>query len=419
LPSVSISSLGATDWLLSGAVVVVGVVVFVGLSRFRGSDEWKATVTPLASIIGSGFLVVAPLLGSIAGPFAVFAMAGIVALAYAVGGAIRYNITQVEALVEDGPGDGAVVRGLVWGARTSKVALAFAYVIAVAFYLELLGAFGLRLFGVESSTAQKIGASVLVVLIGGFGILRGLGFLERIETHAVDTKLAVIAALLLGLVVYNVARLWSGEWSLPASNGGWDWQSARRLLGSFLVVQGFETSRYLGDEYPGDVRIRTMRRAQWVSGAIYVTFVGLATVLLDKVDTTSETAIIELSSAVTFVLPYLLVLGAVMSQFSAAVADTIAAGGLTEEGSGGRVTRHLTYGAVVVLVLGLLWVTDLFSIIAYASRAFAVYYGIQTAMASVHAWSDGRRSRSLWFGVLALAMVGIAVFGIPAESQSS
>ena len=400
-------------------MVATALVVFAVLSHLRGSDEWHATVTPLASIIGSGFLVVAPLLGSITGAFAVLAMAGIVALAYAVGGAVRYNIAEVEHLVETESGQGRLTGLFVWGARSSKVALAAAYVIAVAFYLELLGAFGLRLFGVEDATAQKIGASVLVVFIGAVGIVRGLGLLERLETHAVDTKLAVIAALLLGLVAYNVSRAWAGEWTLPSVDARWDWSTVRRLLGAFLVVQGFETSRYLGDEYPAETRIRTMRTAQWISGGIYVAFVGLATVLLDRVDTASETAIIELSAAVTFALPYLLLLGAVMSQFSAAVADTIASGGLAEEGSRGVVSTRLAYAAVVVLVLCLLWATDLFSIIAYASRAFAVYYALQASMAAVHAWTEDARSRSAWFGALAMAMLATAIFGIPAESGSS
>ncbi|MGJ0395441.1 MAG: hypothetical protein ACR65U_04335 [Methylocystis sp.] len=43
-----------------------------------------ATVTPLASIFGSGFLAIAAILAMAAGRDAVFAMAGICALAYGV-----------------------------------------------------------------------------------------------------------------------------------------------------------------------------------------------------------------------------------------------------------------------------------------------------------------------------------------------
>ncbi len=44
-----------------------------------------ATTTPLASIFGSGFLVIVPILAAAVGPYAVYAMAGVTLLAYAVG----------------------------------------------------------------------------------------------------------------------------------------------------------------------------------------------------------------------------------------------------------------------------------------------------------------------------------------------
>lgn len=48
-----------------------------------------ATTTPLASIFGSGFLVIVPILAAAVGSYAVFAMAAVCALAYAVGSLIR------------------------------------------------------------------------------------------------------------------------------------------------------------------------------------------------------------------------------------------------------------------------------------------------------------------------------------------
>lgn len=42
-----------------------------------------------------------------------------------------------------------------------------------------------------------------------------------------------------------------------------------------LVVQGFETSRYLGNEYSLQTRIKSMRFAQLLWAAIYVGFVFL------------------------------------------------------------------------------------------------------------------------------------------------
>ncbi len=56
------------------------------------SSLMRATATPLASIFGSGFLVIVPILAGAAGPYAVVAMAAVCALAYAVGTVIRFNI---------------------------------------------------------------------------------------------------------------------------------------------------------------------------------------------------------------------------------------------------------------------------------------------------------------------------------------
>ena len=55
--------------------------------RLQSSRNWQATVTPLAWIIGSGFLVSVPLLVRETGNWAVFAMLSLVAVAYLVGAA--------------------------------------------------------------------------------------------------------------------------------------------------------------------------------------------------------------------------------------------------------------------------------------------------------------------------------------------
>ena len=50
------------------------------------------TATPLASIFGSGFLVIVPILNGAVGPYARLAMACVCGLAYAMGNVIRFNI---------------------------------------------------------------------------------------------------------------------------------------------------------------------------------------------------------------------------------------------------------------------------------------------------------------------------------------
>ena len=49
----------------------------------------KATTTPLASIFGSGFLVVVPILKGGVGPYALLAMAVVCGIAYAVGDVVK------------------------------------------------------------------------------------------------------------------------------------------------------------------------------------------------------------------------------------------------------------------------------------------------------------------------------------------
>jgi hypothetical protein len=58
-----------------------------------------ATTTPLASIFGSGFLVIVPILAAAVGPYSLYAMAGVTTLAYAVGSVIRFNIRYAEPLL--------------------------------------------------------------------------------------------------------------------------------------------------------------------------------------------------------------------------------------------------------------------------------------------------------------------------------
>ena len=93
--------------MLNAVIIIVALLLagYLAFSkRLATSSNWKATVTPLASIMGSGFLVSAPLLGGIVGNLAVVCMALLLVLAYAVGGAIRFNIRHFEPIENDGHG---------------------------------------------------------------------------------------------------------------------------------------------------------------------------------------------------------------------------------------------------------------------------------------------------------------------------
>jgi len=375
-------------------------------------------VTPLASIIGSGFLVVAPLLGSIMGDQAPIAMLGIVVVAFLIGAVIRFNIAHLEERIDD-RSCGKVVLHVE---QASGVALGLAYVVSVAFYLRLLGAFALRGIGITSEVGDQIIATLLLLLIGATGARRGLHGLERAEQVSVSVKLSIIVSLLVGLALRTadtgtVPGALFHEPQGPVGGIG----SLRLLFGLLLVIQGFETSRYLGHEYDRPTRVRTMRRAQLLSGAVYVTFVFLVLPLLPLLPPgpASETGIIDAVSYVSPILPVLLVIAALMSQFSAGVADTIGAGGLLSEASRGRLSDRRAYLAICLAAIALLWTVDMFAIITLASRAFALYYFLQTVAALVTARHVLSGARKAWAqaGLFALALLLLAVvlFALPAE----
>ena len=96
-----------------------------------------ARATPLASIFGSGFLVIVPILNAAVGPYSLVAMAGVCALAYAMGSVIRFNILHAEPLLEAGKASARVARY----ERTANLALVLAYAISVCLYIHILAAF--------------------------------------------------------------------------------------------------------------------------------------------------------------------------------------------------------------------------------------------------------------------------------------
>ncbi|MCB9627179.1 MAG: hypothetical protein H6725_07385 [Sandaracinaceae bacterium] len=393
-------------------IVCAAVMIWLLSPRMRHSDTWRAIATPLASIIGSGFLIVGPLLGATVGAWAPVAMAGIVLLAYGVGACVRYQIRVTEALLaEDDPSP--VLQGLE---RASGPTLAVAYVISVAFYLRLLSAFALSPLTLDDHVlAERALTTAVLVGIGVWGMARGLEALESLEDLAVSLKLAIIAALLVGVSAYDWEALRAGTVTLPTAPPNTPLHTVRVLAGLLLVVQGFETSRYLGAEYTAEVRARTMKIAQWVSGAIYVVFVALCVPLLANAPASAdETAVIQMTAVVHPLLPHMLLVAALMSQFSAAVADTIGGGGLIHELTRSRVSVGLGYGILLALAAALTWTANIFEVISLASRAFALYYALQATSAAVvaHRRSD---PRAWGFGALALLLVAIVVFAVPAD----
>ena len=399
-------------------LVAAGAAVVLFSRRIEKATVWRATVTPLASIIGSGFLVSVPLLAHEVGDWSLVAMIGLIAVAYVVGAAIRFNIRHVEPLLE-APAESESVRITQSLEHLSHFVLAFAYFISVAYYLVLLGNFLLSGIGVESEAAAKAIATAILLVLGSLGLFRGLGMVERIEKYTVGLNLAVIAGLLAGLLWYNGATLVHGTWQLAASAPAFSLHTLQVLLGLLIVVQGFETSRFMEDEFDAETRIRTMRYAQWISAAVYIAFFAmLSDVFRFLGPTTSITATIALVGHVALVLPLLLTVGAVASQFSASVADSVGCAGLLEDIASKRLSLRHAYPLIAVIAISIIWSTHIFGIIALASRAFALFYLVQTCVALSVAWEKREVERRT--GNIALFFIGaslclcIVLFGVPA-----
>ena len=294
--------------------------------------------------------------------------------------------------------------------------LAFAYFISVAYYLNLFGAFAVDLTPFASEFAARVVTSSVFLLVLAVGWFKGFKALEGLERVSVGIKLAIIAGLLAGLAWYGAGHVASGDIVLaPATITGW--QALTLGFGLIVTVQGFETSRYLGNTYDAQTRIRSMRLAQWLSTAIYIVYIVLLTYAFPPVaGELEETEIIDMMQIVAVSLPILLVVAALSAQFSAAIADTSGSGGLISELSGRKLKPRDAYLVLVIVGLGLTWLADIFEIIAYASRAFAAYYGVQAALAAFTAQRrKGVTVRTAAFAGLAVLGLAMAVFGTPVE----
>lgn len=401
------------------AVIAVtsSLLAFLFLPSLQRSNIWRATLTPLASIIGSGFLIIAPLLCVLFGKWAIAAMAAILVLSYLLGTVVRYNIRHVEPLLSNG----STPWSLSFLEILTRPVLSIAYIISITFYLQLLSAYILQGLGFHNQTAENVLTTIILLVIGFAGKLRGLAMLENFEQYSVSIKLSIIGGFLAGLVVLNINMLIDDSWALPHPLPEVNIEHIRKLLGMLIVVQGFETSRYLGLRYSQDIRISTMRHAQIISVSIYLLFIGTVMVIFQGLGRgpINETAMIGISGQVTPVLPVLLVIAAVMSQFSAAVADTVGSSGLAVEATKGRITLSNSFLLIITAAIWLTWLTDIFEIITLASRAFALYYLLQSLEAAVATWRNPndyyRIPNLILFIFITLIMAIVFLFGIPAE----
>lgn len=392
------------------ALTVTGILSFTGIAR---STTWRAMVTPLASIIGSGFLICGPLLAKEFGSAAIVAEAALLVIAYAVGAVVRFNIAHVESYLANSRFHDRAA----WLARINQVVLSLAYAVSVAYYLKLLAEFSLQPFSTDPAGHALISDLIVTAIIGGMAVIVLVGDLERIEqvAHAtVSVKLGVIAGMLVALAC---------AWSLhgmaePAPPPIFNLRSIPILLGLVITVQGFETSRYLGHAYDAPTRIRTMRYAQWLSAVIYIVYLALLTPYLAPAARTPGVAgILAIMARVAPYLQFLVLVGSVASQLSAAVADSIGAGGLMSEVAQRRLPVKTAFLAAAGLAVAVVWLTDPFQVVALASRAFALFYAMQCVLGF---WVSLRSGAGGWPARIGMAVVGVVcitavLVGAPAE----
>jgi hypothetical protein len=158
-----------------------------------------ARATPLASIFGSGFLVIVPILNGTVGPYSVVAMAGVCALAYAMGSVIRFNIRHAEPILEAGEGSARVVRY----ERTANLALVLAYAVSVCLYIHILAAFVLGALGINTPRRENVLTVVIVAGIGILGRFRGLEMLLILERWALRVTGVLVLLLVAGFIIFD------------------------------------------------------------------------------------------------------------------------------------------------------------------------------------------------------------------------
>lgn len=369
-----------------------------------------ATVTPLASILGSGLLIIVPVLERTLGALAVLGAIGVSALAWVTGTAIRHNVRVVEPLTDAGELDAATDR-LGW---LADIVIVVAYVISVALYLRIMAMYLVRyLVDGGSPVAERVIACAAVLVIVVIGIVHGFAGLDKLDRVTLGAVLVLTTVLGATLLLHDGRALLDvrGLTFPPIPHVG----IVHTLLvlgGIVITVQGFETVRYLGAEYNAETRVWASRVAQAIAASIYLGFVAVATPLMGLgTDAGADQTLLDITARVAPFLALPLVASAVLSQFSAAVADTAAA-----DGNLRRLSRWMHGPRPFLLsgiaAIGLAATVNTYVIVAIASRAFAAYYAIQAVIAIR---TTSSMPKKVAYGVLAALMCAIALFAEPAS----
>ena len=366
-----------------------------------------AAVTPLSSILGSGFLIIVPILELTLGSLALAGVALVCGLAWMVGTATRHNVAVAEPLRDAGRLDPATLRL----ERAADAVIVAAYVISVALYLRIMARYGVDLVTEDGVVAERALACAAVVVIVAVGAARGFAGLDLLERVALGGVLILTAILGATLFVHDAVALAGDGLRLPPVPDRGVGDILLVLGGIVITVQGFETVRYLGEEYDRETRVRASRVAQAAAAAIYAGLALVATPVMGiGTDAGADETLLDVTGRVAALLSIPLVATAVLSQFSAAVADTAAADGNLNQivRAMRRPWSYVLSGAAAIV---LVWLMPFFALVTLASRAFAAYYAIECVIALR---TSTRPLPRAGFGALAVLMAAIAVFARPA-----
>lgn len=367
-----------------------------------------ASVTPLASIFGSGFLIIVPVLERTLGALSILGLLGVCGLAWFVGTAIRHNVATVEPLAEADRLPAATRRL----EQVSDLVIVVAYVISVALYLRIMSQYVIDVIAPGSDSAERILASVAILLIAAIGITRGFHGLDRLERMALGAVLVLTTILGAALFFEDASSLLGGGIDLPPVPGIGFGSVLLTLGGIVIAVQGFETVRYLADEYDRETRIWACRLSQLVATSVYIGLVLVVTPLMglgtpDGVDDT----LLDVTDRALPLLSIPLVITAVLSQFSAATADTAAADGNLHRLFGKVMRSPRSFLLSGAGAIAMVWIAPTFTIIAVASRAFAAYYALQCVVALRTTESIPAK---IGFGMLVIVLLAITLLAKPA-----
>jgi hypothetical protein len=295
--------------------------------------------------------------------------------------------------------------------RTANLALVLAYAISVCLYIHILAAFLLGGLGINTPFRENIVTVIIVAAIGVLGRFRGLDMLLIMERWALRVTGVLVLVMVAMFAIFDWRAFTTHTLQWPVFPKQDLWTILTVVGGTLIVVQGFETSRYLGAEYDRELRIRSCRSSQIVSTVIYLVFVavGYSDDAFSGQRGSGQWAA-HSGSKSSDLASHCAGVCCGPQSVSAAVADVVGGGGTVKETTQGRVDEKQAYVLICGIAIILAFASTL-TILSFASRAFAFYYFLQCLVAvcvTKKTW------QKVIITLLAVVLAFITLFAVPA-----